>query len=95
MFADDDDDQPMVMMGFGSLDDLVHFITWVNNNFDDPEDVKAYFEDQYRIQYQNGTECNRDVAKDKPANDFEFWDIVKNSFKNHHEEPNDELHNTD
>jgi hypothetical protein len=93
MFADDD--QPMVMLGFGSMDDLIHFINWVNNTFDDPEELKAYFEDQYGHGYDSDNDCTRSAADSKAPNDFEFWDIVKNSFKNHHEESNDDLHNTD
>lgn len=91
---DDDDDfnEPMVMLGFPSFDDLIHFIKWVNLNFTEPEDLKEYFEEQYRKQH-GSNECSREVAREE--SDFKFWDIVKNSFKNHHEGPNANIHDTD
>ena len=82
MYADDDinnddDAEPMILMGFGSLDDLIHFLEWVNTSFDNLEAFKHYLE----LQYEDHTyECSREHHKPDPESDRTFWNIVKNAF---------------
>lgn len=125
MFDSDDPEKHIVMLGFASIDDLINFIDWVNENFDDPDDLRMYFEntvDQHLAEYKQCTRTEESVAKYKHVCDIDdcdfsfvtasglklhkrvahgvdpdinFWNIINNSYKNHHKEIRDHLRNSD
>lgn len=53
MFDDDDDtDDPldnMVVLGFQSVEGLISFVEWVNDNFDDPDDLRDWFDENIAL----------------------------------------------
>ena len=128
-------DEPAYM--FSSLNDLLHFVKWLTDNFDTPEDFEVALssisaDDDTDLQDALGlvlgvSYCTRQPAStddgyleceecggifatesglrihqtvlhaeaiNKEKND-EFWNIIKNSYENHNEGNNDNLHNTD
>lgn len=97
MAFDDDDDEfleleSFLMLGFPGVDSLLQFIHWVYETFDTDEEFKEWFTENSR----RTTELPATV---KPAISYaendEFWKIVSNSFKNHKEEPHDNLPGAD
>lgn len=121
----DDSENPMVVLGFASIDDLINFIDWVNENFDDPEELRTYFENtvqQHILEYKQCERTEEAVRKYKHCcdiddcdlsfvtssglklhkrvahgvdPDMDFWNIINNSYKNHHKEIRDHLRNSD
>lgn len=121
----DDPENPMVVLGFASIDDLIHFIEWVNENFDDPEELRTYFENTIQQHISSYKQCERSEETVKKYKhccdiddcdlsfvtasglklhqrvahgvdpDMDFWNIINNSYKNHHKEIRDHLRNSD
>jgi hypothetical protein len=134
-----DDDEPSYM--FSSLNDLLHFVKWLTENFDNPKDFEEAldsisaddslgFEEALDLVLRVSPDCTRSKGKereffecpdcgaifatpsglnihcsvihsdneelsDRIKQDDEFWDIVKNSYTDHQEELDDDLHDTD
>lgn len=77
MFNNDDDyeyeedDTPTsdsdysIMLGFSDVSNLIQFIQWVNDNFDDPEDLHEWFDEKI-VEQSNHTSI-RGLAGDDPS----------------------------
>lgn len=136
-----DDAEPAYM--FNSLSDLVNFVTWLMENFENPEDFEAIIANVTESDFEDmdeeamnledlldrlflGDSCTRKKTtddgylkcddcgaifatpsgltihqavlhadKEVEAEDTEFWSIIDNSYKNHHEETNGDLQHPD
>lgn len=51
MFDDDeyDDMDNMVILGFQSVEGLISFVEWVNDNFEDPDDLRDWFDENIAL----------------------------------------------
>lgn len=128
------DEEPAYM--FSSLRDLLHFVKWLTDNFDNPADFEealASIQGREDLDLEDALEllldvsvCTRHQRDDddylecnecgaifatpsglrihqsvlhaeaiNKENSDEFWTIIKNSYENHQEGNNDNIHNTD
>jgi len=94
MFEDydevDDSEAPMVMIGFLSFDDLLQFITWAHETFDDPEDLQEYFSNMAVSSHNHSyKECTRDASLIKKfehvcdVDDCGYTFVSRNGLKMH------------
>lgn len=90
---DDDGDETsehFLMLGFSGVDNLLQFIHWVYETFDDDEDFKSWFETQSAalLGFQSTPTPTPAPALTETENS-EFWNIISKSFKNHKGTNND------
>lgn len=93
-FDDDDlDTGAFLMMGFSDVDGLLSFIHWVYETFDTDEEFKEWFSSNMgksAVSFSSSAPTSLTYEE----ND-KFWNIVSKEFKNHNEEPHDNLPGAD
>lgn len=66
-FDDDEDELDTsytMFLGFAEVNDLIKFIEWVNNTFEDPYDLEEWFNN--RLREYSGHSCTQIIAENTP-----------------------------